>query len=249
MTQNRLIAIAGALALLAAPHPRSYRFTMEYFTFDAKGQFLQKQRIVGDYTAADPGDDVRWAHVTLASGGSLTGSYGQPEPQAYMNGFNYSPARERLFSADFFKAFPPGATQAKNLVWDTFMFETFALDLNKVKAASPYHVPAWAVPLAGVTSVTHTDVQLSWIGIVDRHKQECALVRYEAFFNGVDRNLPGMKLIGRSDYWGDLWISIATGDIESATLYEEVSGELSGEAQPAARVVNVVRKGVFERLP
>jgi hypothetical protein len=235
--------MAGALALLAAPHPRSYRFTMEYFTFDAKGHFLQKQRIVGDYTAADPGDNVRWAHVTLASGDSLTGAYRQPEPQTYMNGFSYSPARERLFSADFFKAFPPGATQARSLVWDTFMFETFALDLNKVKASSPYHVPAWAVP------GNFADVQISWIGIVERNKQECALVRYEAFFNGVDRDLPGMKLVGRSDYWGDLWISIATGDIESATLYEEVTGELSGAAQPVPRIVSVVRKGVFERLP
>jgi hypothetical protein len=245
MTQNRFIAMAAAVALLAAPHPRNYRFTMEYFTFDAKGQFLQKQRIVGDYTAADPGDDVRWARVTLASGGSLTGAYGPPEPQAYMNGFSYSPARERLFSADFFKAFPPAATQARNLVWDTFMFETFALDLNKVKASSPYHVPAWAVP----GNSTHADVQISWVGIVERNRQECALVRYEAFFNGVEHNLQGMKLVGRSDYWGDLSISIATGDIESATLYEEVSGELSGAAQPAPRLVNVVRKGAFERIP
>src|SRR6266576_1928798 len=120
MTQNRLIAIAAAgLALIAAPHPRNYRFTMEYFTFDTKGQFLQKQRIVGDYAAADPGDDVRWTRVTLASGDSLTGAYAREEPQTYMNGFSYSPARERIFSADFFKTFPPAATQAKNLVWDT----------------------------------------------------------------------------------------------------------------------------------
>src|SRR5476649_2129302 len=107
MTQNRVIAIAAALALVAAPHPRLYRFTMEYFTFDAKGLFPEKQRIIGDYTAAEPGDDVRWTHVTLANGDSLTGAYAREEPQTYMNGFSYSPARERIFAAEFFKTFPP----------------------------------------------------------------------------------------------------------------------------------------------
>lgn len=249
MTQKRLIALAAALALLPAPHPRQYRFTMEYFNFDSKGQFLQKQRIVGDYTAAEPGDDVRWTHVTLASGDSLTGGYAREEPQAYMEGFSYSPARERIFKPEFFKAFPPMATQAKNLVWDTFMFDAFALDLNKVKAGSPYHVPVWAVPLAGAGTFTNTDIQLTWVGVVERNKQECALIRYEAFFNAVEHELPGMTLVGRSDYWGDMWIALASGEIEYATLYEEVAGELRIAAQGAPRAINVVRKGSFERFP
>jgi hypothetical protein len=249
MTQNRLIATAAALALLAAPHPRAYRFTMEYFTFDTKGAFLQKQRIVGDYAAGEPGEDVRWTRVTLASGNLLTGAYAQAEPQAFMNGFTYSPARERIFSADFFKAFPPAATQARNLVWDTFMFDAFALDVSKVKEHSPYHVPIWAVPLAGPGTFTHSDIQLTWVGIVDRNKQECALVHYEAFFNSVEHQLPGMKLVGRSDYWGDMWIALASGEIEYATLDEEVAGELQMPSVPAPRVISVVRKGVFERLP
>jgi len=249
MTHNRLISIAAVLALLPAPHPRQYRFTMEYFNFDAKGQCLQKQRIVGEYTAGEPGDDVRWTHVTLATADSLTGGYAREEPQTYMEGFSYSPARERIFSSEFFKAFPPMATQARNLVWDTFMFDTFALDLNRVKAGSPYHVPVWAVPFAGAGSFTHTDIQLTWVGVVERNKQECALIRYEAFFNTIEHELPGMKLVGRSDYWGDMWVALASGEIEYATLNEEVAGELRVSAQAAPRVVNVVRKGAFERLP
>src|ERR1700704_5823265 len=137
MTHSRLIAIAASLALLAPPR-HAYRFTVEYFTFDAKGTFLQKQRVAGDYSAGEPGDDVRWTHVTLATGASLAGAFGAEEPQKYMEGFSYSPARERLFAAEFFKGFPATATQAKNLVWDTFMLEMFAQELPKAKAASPY---------------------------------------------------------------------------------------------------------------
>jgi hypothetical protein len=247
MTYSRLIPIAAILALLAPPR-HAYRLTVEYFTFDAKGTFLQKQRIAGDYSAGEPGDDVRWTHVTLATAASLAGGYGAAEPQQYMEGFSYSPARERLFSPDFFKGFPATATQAKNLVWDTFMLETFAQELPRVKAASPYHMPSWAVPLAGAGVFKNTDIQLSWLGLVERNKQECALVHYEAFFNAVDHQLPGIQLVGRSDYWGEIWVALATGDIEYATLAEEVTGELRLASQPAPQNVNIVRKGTFEKL-
>jgi hypothetical protein len=247
MTHSRLIAIASVLALLAPPR-HAYRFTVEYFTFDAKGAFLQKQRVAGDYSAGEPGDNVGWSHVTLATATSLSGGYATAEPQQYMEGFSYSPARERVFAPDFFKGFPATATHAKNLVWDTFMLETFAQELPKVKAASPYHMPSGSVPLAGAGVFKNTDIQLTWLGLVERNKQECALVQYEAFFNTVTFETPGVTLIGRSDYWGDIWVTLATGDIEYATLAEEVAGELRLAAQPAPQNVNIVRKGTFERI-
>ena len=245
---NCLICVGAVLVCLTAPQRHAYRFAVEYFTFNSKGEFLQKQRIAGDYSSGEPGDDVRWMHVTLASGSSLGGGYAAGEPQRYMEGFTYSPARERLFAPEFFKGFPPTATQAKNLVWDTFMLELFAQELSKIKAASPYHMPSWAVPLAGTGTFKNTDIQLTWIGLVERNKQECALIRYEAFFNTLDHELPGIRLVGRSDYWGDIWVALATGDIEYATLYEEVVGELRLAAQPAPQAINVVRKGTFERI-
>jgi hypothetical protein len=243
---------AAALLALAAPaERRQYRFAVEYFTFTSKGEFLQKTRIAADYTVGEPGDDVRWTRVTLARGTTLAGAYAADEPQRYMDGFTYAPARERIFAPDFFKGFPAMASEAKNLVWDAFMFETFAHDLSHVKAASPspYHVPSWAVPLAGSGVFKNTDIQLTWLGIVERDKQECVLVRYEAFFNTVDLELPAVRLVGRSDYWGNIWVSLATGDIEYATLDEEVVGELRLAAASSPQTINVVRRGTFERIP
>ena len=243
----RLIVIQILAAVSMAPAPRAYRFAVEYFTFDAQGAFVQKQRIIGDYTAGNPGEAVKWSHVTLASGTTLAGPYAAAEPQRYMEGFSYQPDRQRLFLPEFFKEFPAAATHAKNLVWDTFMLETFVENLRLVKEASPYHMPSWAVPLAGAGTFTNTDITLTWMGVVDRNRQECALVRYEALFNRVDHTLPGLRLVARSDYWGDIWVPIATGDIEYATLYEEVTGELTiGSEKP--KPISIVRKGTFERL-
>src|SRR5262249_5488146 len=162
---------------------------------------------------------------------------------------SYRPDGQRMFAPEFFKGFPPTATQAKNLVWDTFMLETFAENLKRVKEQSPYHLPSWAVPLAGGGTFKNTDVELAWVGVVERHNREGALVEYRAFFNAVDHTLPGIRLAGRSDYWGSIWVSIASGEIESATLYEEVVGELSTGAPPVPRPISVVRKGTFERMP
>jgi hypothetical protein len=242
------IAATAALALLMAPSARLYRFSVEYFTFDAKGGFVKKQRITGTYAAGNPGDAVKWTHVTLASGDTLAGAYGGEQAQRYMEGFSYQPDGQRLFLPDFFKAFPPDATQAKNLVWDAFMLETFAENLRRVKESSPYHMPSWAVPLAGGGTFRNRDIQLTWIGIVERHRQECALIQYEALFNRVEHEIPGVRLVGRSDYWGNIWVPLATGDIESATLYEEVAGQVTIASQPAPQPVNVVRKGTFERI-
>lgn len=234
---------------MLAPQRHAYRFTVEYFTFDPRGAFLQKQRIAGDYSVGEPGDDVRWTRVTLAAATTLAGRYAPEEPQTYMEGFSYSPARERLFAPELFKGFPAAAMAARNLVWDTFMLETIALELPRVKASSPYHMPAWAVPLTSPGTVANTDLQLTWHGIVERNRRECALVHYEAFFNTLAYDIPGVKLAGRSDYWGDLWVALATGDIEYATIAEEMAGERRLAAQPDPQTVNIVRKGTFERLP
>jgi hypothetical protein len=242
------IAVAAALLLTLAPSSRLYRFTVEYFTFDVKGTFLKKQRIAGDYETSNPGDPVKWTHVTLASGTTLAGAYGGELPQRYMEGFTYQADAQRLFLPEFFKGFPADATQAKNLVWDTFMLETFAENLRHVKESSPYHMPSWAVPLAGAGTFKNTDIQLTWIGLVARGRQECALIQYEAFFNHVEHEIPGVRLVARSDYWGDIWVALATGDIEYATLYEEVAGQMTLAAQASPQPINVVRKGVFERL-
>jgi hypothetical protein len=240
MTWHSSVVAAAALALLPALAPPSthrYRFVAEYFDFDAKGGFLQKQRLTADYAEGEPGENVRWSRVTLAVGASLAGGYGAEQPQKYMEGFAYSPARERLFAAEFFKGFPATATHAKSLVWDTFMLQTFAAEVPTVRAKSPYRLPAWQVPLARQGLVVRGDVQLTWVGVVERNRVECALVRYEAFFNGVERELGGAMRGARSDAWGDIWVSLATGDIDYATVNEEIAGEL-----------NVVRKGTFERL-
>ena len=224
----------------------AYRFVVDYFNFHPDGTFVSKQRIAGDYRHNDDGT-VEWSNVNIATASALDATFGLGQQQAYMNGFRYRASGDLLFKPEFFKHFPAAATQAKNLVWDTFMFETFAQQVAKL-TETPYRLPPSDVPLAGSGTFQNANIELTRAGTFERGWQRLTVVHYEAFFNRLNHNLPGMKLVGRSDYWGDIWVLPATTTVERATLFEEVIGELHVGSQPNPQIVNVVRRGSFERI-
>jgi len=224
----------------------AYRFVVDYFNFHPNGTFVSKQRIAGDYRRNDDGT-VEWSNVNIATAPALDATFGLGQQQTYMNGFRYRASGDLLFKPDFFKDFPATATQAKNLVWDTFMFETFAQQVAKL-TETPYRLPPSDVPLAGSGTFQNANIELTRAGTFERGGQRLTVVHYEAFFNRLNHNLPGMKLVGRSDYWGDIWVLPATTTVQRATLFEEVVGELRIGSQPNPQIVNVVRRGSFERV-
>jgi len=224
----------------------AYRFVVDYFNFHPNGTFVSKQRIAGDYRRNDDGT-VEWSNVNIATAPALDATFGLGQQQTYMNGFRYRASGDLLFKPDFFKDFPATATQAKNLVWDTFMFETFAQQVAKL-TETPYRLPPSDVPLAGSGTFQNANIELTRSGTFERCGQRLTVVHYEAFFNRLNHNLPGMKLVGRSDYWGDIWVLPATTTVQRATLFEEVVGELRIGSQPNPQIVNVVRRGSFESV-
>lgn len=227
--------------------PMRYRFTIDYFTFGESGAFRSKERVIGDYSKT-PDGTAEWDHVTVAVAHALSESFPSGEPQAFMNGFRYRPGPDST-KAEFFKGFPPNATQEQNLVWDTLMFESFAKELVHVTGSTQYRLPPSDIPLAGSGTFQNRQVELTKTASADHDGQPFAVLHYEAFFNDFEIDLPGgFKMVGRSDYWGDIWVSPATMAVERATLSEEVLGNVHLPSQPTPQLVNVVRRGTFERL-
>jgi hypothetical protein len=91
-------------------------------------------------------------------------------------------------------------------------------------------------------------VVLEWIGRSQRNGQDCALIEYRAFFNPLEIANSGMTLKGRSDYWGQIWVSLATKQIEYATIYENVEGEMQLTGQNTPQGISVFRIGTLEPL-
>ena len=167
-----------------------------------------------------------------------------------MEGFRYhtNPAgASGSLAPDFFKGFPPTAVFERNLVWDTQMIEQYGQSqFEHLKLNQPYHLVSDQMNMPGVGTFRNRDVQLTWMGRSKHSGRDCALIGYSAYFNPLEVTNGAMKLRGRSHYWGQIWVALATRQIEYATLYEDVLGEMSVTGQDRPQVVSVFRSGIFE---
>lgn len=232
------------------PGPRTYRFTVEYNSANSKGDIFQRQRFIAEYTRGLSGGDVMWNNVTQATASGATAPFSFAQKRDFMEGFRYHNDLDSTFRPDFFKGFPPTAVMERNLVWDTAMIEMFGQNyFDQLKLNEPYHAISdrdTAIPAVG--RFHNRDVVLEWVGRSKRNGEDCALIAYEAFFNPLEIAVGGMSMKGRSDYWGQTWVSVATKQIEYATLYENVMAEMKLPGQDAPQIVNIFRSGSFEPI-
>ena len=228
--------------------PRTYRFTVDYNTANTKGEVIRRQRLTGEYTRGLAGGEVIWKNVAQADADGATGPFPAAQKRDFMEGFRYKNDLGDTLKPEFFKGFPATAVFERNLVWDTGMIETFGQDyFGQLKLNVPYsNAVDQDVNMPGVGTFRNRKVVLEWIGRSQRNGQDCALIKYQAFFNPLSIANGGMSLIGRSDYWGEIWVSLATKQIEYGTLYENVQGELKLAGQDATQIISVVRLGTFE---
>ncbi|HEX4007735.1 MAG TPA: hypothetical protein VHX60_16290 [Acidobacteriaceae bacterium] len=225
--------------------PRTYRFTVVYNTANTTGQIVQRQRVTGDYTRGLPNGDVMWKNVGLATAMGATAPFPLPQSQDYMEGFRYRDDLDATMQPDFFKSFPATAVLERNLVWDTGMFEMFGQkDFDLLQLNQPLHAGAnQDVKMPNVGTFHNRDIVLEWVGRSQRNGEDCALIDYQAFFNPLEIASGGMTLNGRSDYWGEIWVSLTTKQIEYATINEEVFGEMTLPGQKTPQNLSVFRTG------
>jgi hypothetical protein len=228
--------------------PRTYRFIVEYNTANTEGEMVFRQRVTGEYTRGLAGGEVMWKNVAQADAAGPTAPFAAAEKRDFMEGFRYHNDLVSTMKPEFLKGFPPTAVAERNLVWDTGMIEMFGQNyFDHLRLNEPYHLHSDEdVHMPGVGTFHNRDVVLEWIGSSKRNGQECALIKYQAFFNPLQIASGGMTLTGRSDYWGEIWVSLSTKQIEYGTLYESVVGEMKLSGHDTTQVVNIFRNGIFE---
>ena len=233
--------------------PRTYRFAMDYTAADIRGQVTHRQRVEAAYTRGLPGNDVVWNNVTVAEADGATAPLGEPQKRAFMEGLRYRKGpttMDEMMKPEFFKNAPPTAVVERNLVWDLEALEMFGqTQFEHLKLNEPYQLlSSQTVDMPGVGTFQNRDVQLTWTGRSHRNGHDCAVIDYRAYFNPLSVANGGMTLTGRSHYWGQIWVALATKQIEYATLYEEVLGEMKLPGQGTPQLIDVFRSGVLEPL-
>lgn len=228
--------------------PRTYRFVVDYNTANTKGEIVVRQRLTGEYTRGLPDGEAEWKNVTQSVATGTSAPFAAEQKRAFMEGFRYRNDLGSTMAPDFFKGFPPSAIMERNLVWDTGMIEMFGQNFfDHLKLNAPYQMASdQDVSMPGVGTFKNHSVVLKWIGHGQRNGRECALITYQAFFNPVNIATGGMTLIGRSDYWGEIWVSLETKQIEYGTLYESVVGEMKLPSQESWQVINIFRNGTLQ---
>jgi hypothetical protein len=228
--------------------PRTYRFNVDYNMANTKGEVQFRQHLTGEYTRGLPDGDVMWKNVSQADAAGPAAPFGAAQKREFMEGFRYHDDPGNTMKPEFFKGFPATAVFERNLVWDTGMIEMFGQNhFDHLKLNEPYHILSnQDVKMPDVGTFQNHDVVLEWVGRSKRNGQDCALIKYQAFFNPVEIASGGMTLKGRSDYWGEIWVSLATKQIEYGTLYESVVGEMKLPGQDTTQVINVFRIGTLE---
>jgi hypothetical protein len=230
--------------------PRTYRFIVDYNMANAKGETSIRQHLTGEYTRGLPGGDVMWNNVTQADAIGATAPFAAAQKRDFMEGFRYKNVLPNTMKPDFFKGFPPTAVFERNLVWDTGMLEYFGQGFfDHLKLNEPYQILSdQDVNMPDVGTARIHNGMLEWIGRSQRNGQECAVIHYEGFLNPVDIDNGGMTLKGRDNYWGEIWVSLATKQIEYGKIYGIVVGEMKLPGQDTPQVLNVFRVGTLEPI-
>jgi hypothetical protein len=231
--------------------PRTWHFSVVYYSANRTGDVIHREQVTGDYTRGLPNGDVEWNNVVDAQADGATAPFPPTPKLDFMEGFRYRNDIGATMSPDFFKSFPPSAVMERNLVWDTGMFEAFAENyFDQLKLNVPLHTGQdQEVKMPDVGTFRNRDVVLEYVGHSQRNGQDCALIDYRAFLNPLQLATGGVTIQGRSDYWGEIWVSLATKQIEYATIKEEVNGELKLPGQDTPQPLSVFRIGSFEPIP
>lgn len=234
---------------------RTYRFTVDCTTVSSTGDILRRQRLTADDTRGLSGGDVVWKNVAQADVDGATAAFPPPPRRDFMEGFRYHNDMSETFKPGFFRGFPPTAVFERNLVWDTGMIEDFGQSFfEHLKLNEPYHtmsndnMSTDDLKLPEVGTFHNRDIVLEWVGSSKRNGRACALIQYQAFLNPLQIDNGGVNMKAVSNYWGLIWVSLATKQIEYGTLSETVVGELKLPGQETTQLINVIRSGIFEPL-
>jgi hypothetical protein len=232
--------------------PRRYRFAVDYTAADIRGNVTHRQHVEATYTRGLPGGEVVWNDVSVAEASGASAPLGEPQKRAFMEGLRYRrgpTTMTDMVQPGFFGNAPPTAIIERNLVWDVEALEMFARALfEHLKPNEPHQLlSSQTVDIPGIGTFHNRDVQLTLTGRSHRNGQDCAVIDYRAYFNTLSIAAGGMTLTGRSHYWGQIWVALATRQVEHATLYEDVLGEMKLPGRDT-QLIDVFRSGVLEPL-
>jgi hypothetical protein len=225
---------------------QKYRMTAVYINRDLYGKFLTKTKVTGDYTRGLNDSLVEWNNVLIANSGDFNGQFPEGIRQEYMENMKYVPS-EKMVQTEAFKSFPssPENILARNLIWDMLSFEIYSwMFLDSLKLNIPYTVKQinGEFDMAEIGKYNHNKILVCWKGISEINGELCAVIDFDAIDNLLELTLNQVNAKGTEQYWGTVWMSLKTKNIEQAYMYSGTMLEAQVPGMPNKFLIKTVRE-------
>ncbi len=231
---------------------QKYRMTAVYTNRDLYGAFTGKTKVTGDYTRGLGNGLVKWNNVWISNSDKFSEPFPAGTKQEYIENFEYIPS-PKMLEAGSFKNFPPNPETvfSRNLVWDMQALEGFAwnypdsLELNKTFRIREI---TGEFAMADIGTYSHAGIQLVWTGISAFNGELCAVIEFRALDNKLEMALEGLKTKGTEQYWGTVWVSLKTREIEQAEMYGGTMQEIEVPGLENKFLVKTIRELSVEKI-
>lgn len=256
--QNRAKLMKRYLSSLPGGRPENdgtlkrYLMIATYINRDFDGNFTGKTRISGEYTKGSEDGYVKWNNVFLSGSNSYSESFPVGERQDFMENFRYIPS-DKMLSSEVFRDFPatPENVFARNLIWDMLSLNIFAWDFSdSLKLNEPYSIPGlnFQFDMAEIGKYTHNKILLCWSGISVINNEICSVIEFSATDNFLEIAMPGVRTKGAEQYWGTIWVSVRTREIEQAFMYSGTAQEIEVESMNNTFLLKTSREIEVRRI-
>lgn len=213
---------------------QTYLMVTDYYDYDLEASFIRKSRVSGNITWDLNNDSVKWNNVYISETRDFEAPFPKGQKQLAFENFKYQQS-EKALEEETFAGIPQVDFRLKNLVFDMLGFEVFAyaywdsLELNKEFCNHDLNAQ---VEMAEDGTFENKELKLTWIGITEKNKEICAIIKYSQMNGKVNIHLENIKMKGRSHYWGEVYVSLSDKQIEYVSLAEDVITDVSIKGQP-----------------
>ena len=237
-----------------AQTPTNYRLTIDWSNRDMNGKVLLHRIASGKIVEISRQSFIEnttqledWSLTEMSEQGRNTRQIEE------LDGLKLEISRDNFTNLDFYKDFPPAQVELiRWIVQDKVAFGVYGqMYLDSLQLNVPYYPDFFQNQQADFEQYVNFNTQklnITWLGFSEMNGKNCKLVYYKSMYNPINADNDIMILNGRSCFWGHIWISPDTRQIEYATMNEDLIYKMKLKSNDFEQQINMQRDLIFRKI-
>ena len=230
--------------------PSNYKFTIDWINRNIDGAVIMHNVAIGKLKQALPNDTIQMQDITLTE---INNNVKNTIRIDELDGLKFKISGDNFTNPDFYKHFPSNRVELiRWFIQDKVAFDTYGqMYLDSLKLNIPFYPDFFQNHQANFEQYVNFNTKklnLTWQGISKINNKNCVLIYFESMYNPINADNDIMILDGRSCFWGHVWISIDTRQIEYGTMNEDLIYKMKLKASDYEQQINMQREIKLENL-